>query len=193
MRGRLQRAPDFTGTTLTRFREVFLRHGIAVAAVGLLALGWPHLRPLAGQSIAGASAHPVAYLVASLAAGGVLIGYVWWRRRALDLGALAWVLYLLAVSLWEEWVFRVVIPYGGGATGADLLILVVASNILFAVMHYFTLRWRWQWCVLAGLGGLALSRQMHVHFDLVQVVLMHWIGTTLNTPSPPGRSATADG
>jgi hypothetical protein len=64
---------------------------------------------------------------------------------------------------------------------------VVASNALFGFMHYFTLRWKWYWCVGAFLGGMALSRHLAQHQDLALIVAFHWIATFLNTPRPPGR------
>jgi membrane protease YdiL (CAAX protease family) len=62
---------------------------------------------------------------------------------------------------------------------------VVISNVLFATIHFFTLRWRLIWVVFAFLGGLGLSRVM-THDDLLVVIWLHWIGTFLNTPFPPG-------
>lgn len=189
MRRRLQREPDLTGGTLSRFRDVFLRHGLPGLLLALFLLAWPGLWQVGEQSLADFFADPIRYFVRYVLVGAGLLAYIRWRQRELDAATVGWMLYLLVLSVWEEWLFRVAIPYGSGATGAGLVVLVVGSNLVFGMMHYFTLRWRWQWCVLATLGGLALSRQMHVHFDLAQLVLLHWVGTILNTPSPPGTSA----
>ncbi|NJN52835.1 MAG: CPBP family intramembrane metalloprotease, partial [Gammaproteobacteria bacterium] len=47
------------------------------------------------------------------------------------------------VSAWEEWVFRLALPYYVESQGGDLMIAVVGANLIFAVAHYFTLRWKW--------------------------------------------------
>ena len=88
----------------------------------------------------------------------------------------------------EEWVFRLALPYYGQAQGLDLGVTLLISNALFAVMHWFTLRWKWYWCVAAFVGGLALSRNFHQHFDLVLVIGIHWVATYVHTPRPPGRA-----
>ncbi|MDZ7685961.1 MAG: hypothetical protein U5O39_13900 [Gammaproteobacteria bacterium] len=69
----------------------------------------------------------------------------------------------------------------------NLSIAVIASNILFGAVHYFTLRWKWQWCLGACLGGIVLSRQMNEHFDLALLIGIHWVATYANTPRLPGR------
>ena len=84
---------------------------------------------------------PVKYLGGALLILGVLISYVWLVDHALDARAVGWVLYALAISVWEEWVFRLAVPYFAQAQGANLLVAVVLSNLVFGVLHYFTLRW----------------------------------------------------
>lgn len=185
---RLQRPPDFTGPRLTRFREVFARHGLPVLAVGALllisgeqrALLWGHLQP--------ALRDPLAY---GLAATGILAGCcavsVWLDRR-LDAERLGWIVYLLALSLWEEWVFRLAAPLWLEGFHGDRALAILGANLVFAALHWFTLRWRVRWCVLAFLGGMAFSQQL-ASGDLTRVVLTHWALTFLNTPRPPGRRA----
>jgi membrane protease YdiL (CAAX protease family) len=65
---------------------------------------------------------------------------------------------------------------------------IVLSNLLFAGLHYFTLRWKWQNCLFAFLGGVGLSRLLDNSGDLALVVLVHFVATFLNTPSPPGAT-----
>ena len=183
---RLQRPADFTGARLNRFSQVFLRHGLPGAVLGALCLTVPELRSLLAAALAGLTAAPERYLLTGLTIFGLLLGYAWLLDRRVDARRAGWILYLLAVSAWEEWVFRLAIPYYAGTDGAPLPSMAVASNVAFAAMHYFTLRWKWPWCLAALLGGLALSRQMAVHFDLALVIAFHWVATYLNTPRPPG-------
>ena len=190
---RLQRPPDFTGPRLVRFRQVALRHGLPGAVLGAVCLGVPDMRALLATGLDGVIIDPGRYLYGAAYIFGALIAYVVLLDRRLDAAAIGWMGYLLAVSAWEEWVFRLAVPYFAEARGFELHEVVIASNLAFGLMHYFTLRWRWQWCVAACLGGLALSRMMNEHFDLALVIAAHWIGTFVNTPRPPGRSGTGRG
>lgn len=185
---RLQRQADFTGARLNRFSQVLLRHGLPGAVLGALCLAIPEMRSLLTPALEALLTAPGRYLLAGLTISGLLLGYAWLLDRRVDVRQAAWILYLLAVSVWEEWVFRLAIPYYAGTDGAPVLAMVVLSNGVFAVMHYFTLRWKWPWCLAAFLGGLALSRQMATHFDLALIVGLHWIATYLNTPRLPGGS-----
>lgn len=188
---RLQRAPDFTGAPLKSFRAVFLRHGLPGLVLGALCLAHPALRALLPDALAGFAAAPLRYLGAALAILVGLVAYAAFVDRRLEARQLGWIFYLLLLSLWEEWLFRLAIPRLVAAEGMDALAAVIVSNALFGLVHYFTLRWRWYWCVAAFLGGMALSRHMGQHHDLAMLVAFHWIATFLNTPLPPspGRSA----
>lgn len=185
---RLQRPPDFTGGLLTRFEQVWLRHGLPGAVLGLLCLAHPEMRMMLVSSLAGLLADPVKYLSWALFILGVLISCVWVVDRSLDTRAVGWILYTLAVSTWEEWVFRLAIPYFAQAQGFELLAAIVLSNLAFGVLHYFTLRWKWQWCVGTFVGGMLFSRMLHTHADLALVIAAHWVTTFINTPRPPGAS-----
>ncbi|MDJ0789561.1 MAG: CPBP family intramembrane metalloprotease [Myxococcota bacterium] len=184
---RLQRAPDWTGDRLDRFSQVALRHGLPGALLGALCLLHPESGTLLREALTGLFADPARYLLTGTLVLVLLLAHVWRLDRRLDAGAVGWVLYLLAVSVWEEWLFRLAIPHLGEARGFGLREVALASNILFGLLHYFTLRWKWPWCLGAALGGMALSRQMTEHFDLAWVVALHWIATCLNTPRLPGR------
>jgi membrane protease YdiL (CAAX protease family) len=66
---------------------------------------------------------------------------------------------------------------------------VVICNLVFGAMHYFTLRWRLQWCVMAFLGGMGFSYSFAQHNDLFVIIGIHWVATFFNTPAAPaGRS-----
>ena len=184
---RLQRPPDFTGGRLGRFRQVWLRHGLPGALLGAVCLAVPEMRMILGTGLAGVMADPATYLSGIALIFGALVVYAWLLDRRLDAAAVGWILYLLAVSIWEEWAFRLAIPHFAQAQGFELRGIVVLSNLAFGLMHYFTLRWRWQWCFGAFLGGMALSRIMNEHFDLA-LPMAESMATSARSPTP--RRAT---
>ncbi|MBX3706347.1 MAG: CPBP family intramembrane metalloprotease [Pseudomonadales bacterium] len=184
---RLQRPPDFTGARLSTFGAVFLRHGLPGLLLALLCLAHPDLRALLPEVLAGFAADPVRYLGVAALLLVILTGWVTFLDRRVDPGQIGWCLYLLVLSAWEEWLFRLAIPWLMEGGGFEVRSAVVVSNVLFGLMHYFTLRWRWQWCLAACIGGMALSRNFGIHHDLVLVIGIHWVATYLNTPRPPGR------
>lgn len=183
---RLQRSPDFTGGYLTRFGQVWLRHGLPGALLGLLCLAHPDMRQLLVDSLVGLSADPAKYFTVASLILIALTSYIVIIDRSIDAMSVGWILYVLAVSTWEEWVFRLAVPYFAQAQGASLLAAILLSNLAFGVLHYFTLRWKWQWCVGAFVGGMLFSRMLETRGDLALVIAAHWISTFLNTPRPPG-------
>ena len=161
---------------------MFLRHGLPGLLLGLVLLLVPGGIELFLSGFAKAQDQVVRYLTWGVA---ILVGlslYVTYVDRQLRLSQIGWVVYLGALSLWEEWVFRVGLPY---LPGIDSVWLSVASNALFGAMHYFTLRWKWYWCVGAFVGGMALSRQWDLHVDLLLITAYHWVATVINTPRLP--------
>ena len=185
---RLQRLPDATGPRLTRFREVFLRHGMPVLVIGALLLGSGELRALLWSYLQPALHAPLAYALTATAVLAACCAVSGWLDRGLDAERLGWILYLLALSLWEEWVFRLAAPFWLEGLYGNRELAILMANLAFGALHWFTLRWRLRWCVLAFFGGMAFSQQM-ASGDLVRVVLTHWALTYLNTPRPPGRRA----
>lgn len=139
-------------------------------------------------SLEGLLADPVKYLTSALFILGALISYIFAIDRGIDMRAIGWILYTLAVSIWEEWVFRLAVPYFAQAQGFNLFAAILLTNLAFGSLHYFTLRWKWQWCIGAFVGGMLFSRMLHTHSDLALVIAAHWISTFLNTPRPPGGS-----
>lgn len=109
-RRRLQREPDFTGSRLTSFREVFYRHGLPGLGLACLFLAMPGMPKLFLESLSRAANYPVLY---ALGAGVVFMGlsaYVRTIDKGLSIAQLGWIIYLGALSIWEEWVFRLAPP-----------------------------------------------------------------------------------
>ena len=186
---RLQREKDFTGDRLLHFRQVFLRHGLPglVLALGLFAI--PGFQTLFFEGIGRGLSNPLGYASGFLLIFLVLNAYAWRVDRHWSVSRLGWVAYLGALSLWEEWAFRLAIPALLEGLGAAVWQASILSALLFGGVHYFTLRWRLPWCIGAFLGALLLSRQMQVHEDLFLVAAFHWVATLVNTPRPPRGAA----
>ena len=181
--GRLQRdAAD--GTKITSFTQVFVRHGLLMLALAGLFVLFPTAFADLSLSLTGFFASPHYYGLAFLALWVFLIAYSQLSDKVVNRKQLTWIGYLLFISIAEEWIFRLALP--NLLTGhLAPIYAVVMSNIIFAAIHFFTLRWRLIWVVFAFVGGLGLSRVM-THGDLLVVIWLHWIGTFLNTPFPPG-------
>lgn len=190
---RLQRDRDFAGDRLSTFRQVFLRHGLPGCILALICIGVPALQIAFVGSLQMGLASSDLYAISFVLLVLALNAHAWFVDRRWSLSKLGWIVYLGALSFWEEWVFRLAIPQLLEGLGASFWVAAVLSSLVFGAAHYFTLRWKWQWCVLAFVGGLALSRQMDVHGDLLLVTAFHWIATYLNTPRPPGQSEQARG
>lgn len=188
-RRRLQRDKDFTGDRLTTFRQVFLRHGLPGLALAVICICLPGMLPVFSDSLARAAAHVGSYAAVYALIFLGLCAYAWRLDRRLSAPLIGWILYLGALSFWEEWVFRLALPQALEGIGASVWLAAFVSAVLFGGLHYFTLRWKWQWCVAAAFGGLGLSQQMEIHNDLLWITAFHWIGTYINTPRLPGRSA----
>ncbi|MEO1306332.1 MAG: CPBP family intramembrane glutamic endopeptidase, partial [Pseudomonadota bacterium] len=188
----MQRDKDFTGDRLTTFRQVFLRHGLPGLTLAIFCLAIPSLQVAYAAGLEIGAAHSLRYGLTGTVIFAGLVAYAWSLDRAWDPKKIGWVLYLGALSFWEEWVFRLALPQVFESWGASVILAAVISAAIFGAAHYFTLRWKWQWCFGAFLGGLALSRQMEVHQDLLLISAFHWIATYINTPRPPGTSGRAN-
>ncbi|MEM9571719.1 MAG: CPBP family intramembrane glutamic endopeptidase [Pseudomonadota bacterium] len=188
---RLQRDKDFTGDRLSSFREVFMRHGLLGLVLALCFLAVPSLQIAFVESLSAPAERPLRYVVGALIILAALSAYTWRISQNWGAAQFGWIVYLGALSVWEEWVFRLAIPQVLEGVGASVWLAVVLSAILFGALHYFTLRWKWQWCVSAALGGLYFSYQMELHGNLLLVAGIHWVATSLNTPRPPAPSTSA--
>ena len=116
---RLQRAPDFTGGRLNTFRQIFLRHGLPGALLGIVVLaylgGWDLLLAnLTPSNMSIYLAWGVA-IVLGLSIYAAVIDRAW---RPAQMG---WVVYLGLLSLWEEWLFRLALPNVLADFGVTLL------------------------------------------------------------------------
>ena len=184
--GRLQRLPNAKGKAITRFREVLLRHGLLVFTLALVCLFFSKMRASLEWSLERFFNHPIPYALAAL---GLMSFFVVWTlasKQRLDIRQIIWIFYLLGVSVCEEWVFRLAVP-GFTIDFIGRMPSVVLCNVVFAAIHYFTLRWKIRWCVLTFFGAMGLSRLM-VNGDLMLVIGVHWFATFLNTPVPVGSN-----
>jgi hypothetical protein len=183
--GRLQRPPDFTGDQIQSFSAVFLRHGLPCALLGLLFLTDATVWPLLKSATAAARENSTLYLISTGLVFLCLLTHAALGKYPLVLRRIGWIVYLGCLSVWEEWVFRIGIPHYLGALGIGILLPILISNTLFGILHYFTLRWRWQWCLMAAIGGLFFSYNFVNHQNLLLIAGIHWVMTYLNTPRMP--------
>lgn len=189
MKSRLQRPADFSGDRLDSFRQVFLRHGLLGLSLALVFAASEQRREALWSVLAPGLQAPVIYLAGAASLLVVLCGYTLMREGELRLTQMGWIIYLGLLSFWEEWVFRVAVPDLLLELGLDIKLAFLSASLLFGALHFFTLRWKLTWCVGACIGGLALSRQIEVHADLLLITAYHWVATFLNTPRSPGTSS----
>jgi len=181
--GRLQRHGD-EEVKITSFKQVMLRHGLLMLSLAVLCIFLPNASSDFAWSMKRFFNSPHYYALAFLALFVFLLGYSQLSDKVVNRKQLMWISYLLFISIVEEWIFRLVLP--GFLKGYLTPIhAVVISNLIFASIHYFTLRWRLVWVIFAFFGAMGLSRAM-TYGDLMALIWIHWLATFLNTPFPPG-------
>jgi membrane protease YdiL (CAAX protease family) len=184
--GRLQRKPTAAGYRVTTFNDVIKRHGVTMACLAAICLVTPGALSLIVNNSTRLTLQPLPYVIGVL--GLLLFFSVWSTRRPYSVKRQSqWILYLLLISITEELTFRLILPSLLSAQ-LDGLAPYVLSNLLFAAIHYVTLRWRLRNCIVTFFGAMGLSHLM-MQGDLALVVLVHWCATFLNTPAPPAETA----
>ncbi len=183
--GRLQRAAGATTVHVGSFRQVIVRHGITMGLIASALLLLPSAAIQIQQTTANAFENPLRYLLAAML---LTLFFLYYQRRKgskFNGRNMLWLGYLLYISVVEELAFRLLLPQAFSA-GMMLPAAVILSNAIFAGIHYVTLRWRWQNCLFAFVGGLGFAHLLASHGNLTLVILAHWFFTFLNTPTPPG-------
>ena len=182
--GRLQRPMSRSGDYVTSFSQVLRRHGVVMGTLALMLLLWPGSLRVIFQLASPLLSDPSYYLFVS---GLMLLFFVlYWFLKSYPLNAaqFRWAAYLFLISVAEEVAFRALLPFIL-TSAVGLAVAIFLSNLVFACIHYVTLRWKIINCIGALIGGLALSRLLANTGDLALVILVHWLVTFLNTPSAP--------
>ena len=157
--------------------------------MGFIALGCV-LLPVARIAIEWSSASllstPLYYLAALSALLLFCVLFLVYKGHEIKHAELAWLAYLLFISTAEELAFRLILP-SLLAGAIDMASAAIVSNLLFASIHFVTLRWKFINCVGVFFAGLGLSRLMTSTEDIAFLILIHLFFTFLNTPTPPNQ------
>jgi hypothetical protein len=186
--GRLQRGALNQETYIYRFRQVLLRHGITMASIAIICLLLPSIQAAFTSSLDNLFRNPMKYFLWSLVVTTFIFTFLKYTKKEINLRQLIWIGYLFMISVVEEIGFRLSLPLlmTSGITGiSPFWIGVFLSNLFFASIHYFTLRWKLSACIFTFLGGMGFSRLLDTTGDLTAVILLHWAITFLNTPKAP--------
>ena len=174
--------PSLGGHYVSSFKQVLYRHGVTMGCIALLGLSLvSQFRSDYGSDF---FSRPAIYVIT----GGIILAFfiifLRFRKWELNEGQFFWILYLLCISIVEEIAFRLTIPAVLlGTLGSVLSIFI--SNLLFAAIHYVTLRWKLIPCISAFIGGVGLSHLLENTENIALLILVHWFVTFLNTPRPP--------
>jgi membrane protease YdiL (CAAX protease family) len=188
---RLQRKASAKGSFVATFRQVFLRHGLTMGFVALACLFLPStLTAIRWGSVSLLSA-PFFYLTALSTLLLFCLIFLLFKGHKINQIEVAWIAYLLFISTMEEFAFRLILP-NLLAEPIGVFPAAIASNLLFACIHFITLRWKFINCIGVFFAGLGLSRLMVNTEDIAFVVLVHLFFTFLNTPTPPNHQAKAE-
>jgi len=183
---RLQRPAKDQNYLINTFNQVLARHFLTMSIIATICIFMSiesfadsiYLKPLTSS--------PVFYFFILTAISLFFIFIYLKRGYKIESIHLAWLIYLLFISVAEEIAFRMMLPILLSGT-FGMISAVLFSNFLFAYIHYVTLRWKFINCVVAFIGGLGLSRLLVGTEDVAILVLVHYFFTFLNTPLPPER------
>ena len=183
---RLQRPAKDQNYLINSFNQVLARHFLTMSIIATICIFMSiesfadsiYLKPLTSS--------PVFYFFILTAISLFFIFIYLKRGYKIESIHLAWLIYLLFISVAEEIAFRMMLPILLSGT-FGMISAVLFSNFLFAYIHYVTLRWKFINCVVAFIGGLGLSRLLVSTEDVAILVLIHYFFTFLNTPLPPER------
>jgi len=186
---RLQRTRSAKGSFVATFRQVFLRHGLTMGFIALGCLLLPGAQTAIGWSLASLLSAPFSYLAALSALLVFCVLFLVFKGHKIRHAELVWLAYLLFISAAEEVAFRLMLP--SLLTGTiNMTSAAIVSNLLFAGIHFVTLRWKFINCVGVFFAGLGLSRLMTSTEDIAFLILVHLFFTFLNTPTPPNQRRT---
>ena len=191
--GRLQRASQNQEVYISKFRQVLLRHGLTMSLICLGCVLFPSVLVTLFSSIDNLFLNINRYAIASMSLGLFMFLYLRFISRKLNYRQIFWIGYLFLISIVEEIGFRLSLPILFSEfffKEYSFLIGIVLSNLLFASLHYFTLRWKLKACIFTFLGGIGLSRLFYETGDITLVVMVHLVVTFLNTPSAPEQVNT---
>jgi len=183
---RLQRPAKDQNYLINTFNQVLARHFLTMSIIATICIFMSiesfadsiYLKPLTSS--------PVFYFFILTAISLFFIFIYLKRGYKIESIHLAWLTYLLFISVAEEIAFRMMLPILLSGT-FGMISAVLFSNFLFAYIHYVTLRWKFINCVVAFIGGLGLSRLLVSTEDVAILVLVHYFFTFLNAPLPPER------
>ncbi|MDA9595304.1 CPBP family intramembrane metalloprotease [SAR86 cluster bacterium] len=191
--GRLQRASQNQEAYISKFRQVLLRHGLTMSLICFGCVLFPSVLVALLSSIDNLFLNINRYALASLGLGLFMFLYLRFTSRKINYRQIFWIGYLFLISIVEEIGFRLSLPILFSEfffKEYSFLIGIVLSNLLFASLHYFTLRWKLKACIFTFLGGIGLSRLLYETGDITLVVMVHLVVTFLNTPSAPEQVNT---
>ena len=183
---RLQRPAKDQNCLISTFNQVLARHFLTMAVIAGICIfismesfaNSIYLKPLTSS--------PVYYFFILTAISLLFIFFYLKRGHKIEWIHLAWLTYLLFISIVEEFAFRMMLPILLSGT-FGMMSAVLFSNFLFAFIHYMTLRWKLINCVVAFIGGIGFSRLLVSTEDIAILILVHYFFTFLNTPLPPER------
>ena len=191
--GRLQRASQNQEVYISKFSQVLLRHGLTMSLICLGCVLFPSVLVTLFSSIDNLFLNINRYAIASMSLGLFMFLYLRFISRKLNYRQIFWIGYLFLISIVEEIGFRLSLPILFSEfffKEYSFLIGIFLSNLIFASLHYFTLRWKLKACIFTFLGGIGLSRLFYETGDITLVVLVHLVVTFLNTPSAPEQVNT---